>query len=154
VHTHGRMTEKKLEDDDLKNAVYCCLFHNPVCGNSWTVRWQESWCEMCCSDVIVERGKGVCRSNRKRLDQYKALRIGTSHVNIVRRKHDTTFIQRSILKSIKPREKNDLHDHLQGLSYLDRSTETLHLKGSHMLVVIVCQNPFIQCKVCDGTSPV
>jgi hypothetical protein len=34
VHTHGRMTEKKLEDDDLKNAVYCCLFHNPVCGNS------------------------------------------------------------------------------------------------------------------------
>jgi hypothetical protein len=32
---------------------------------------------------------------------------------------------------------------VQGLSYLDRSTKTLHLKGTHVLPVIVCQSPFI-----------
>ena len=32
---------------------------------------------------------------------------------------------------------------VQGLSYLDRSTKTLHLKGTHVLPVIVCQSPLI-----------
>jgi hypothetical protein len=32
---------------------------------------------------------------------------------------------------------------VQGLSYLDRSTKTLHLKGTHVLPVIVWQSPFI-----------
>jgi hypothetical protein len=31
---------------------------------------------------------------------------------------------------------------VQGLSYLDRSTELLYLKGPHVLPVIVCQIPF------------
>jgi hypothetical protein len=40
-------------------------------------------------------------------------------------------------------KKNDLRYHLQGLPYLDRSTELLHLKRPHMLPVIVCQSPLI-----------
>ena len=32
---------------------------------------------------------------------------------------------------------------LEGLSYLDRSTEPLHLKGPHVLTIIVCHLPFI-----------
>jgi len=44
---------------------------------------------------------------------------------------------------IEERERK-IAKRLLGLSYLDRSTEPLHLKGPHVLPVIVCQSSFIQ----------
>ena len=54
------MTEKNLEDDELKNAVHC--YRQALAQPSLRELLnrsleKKSWREIVCSDVIVERGK-------------------------------------------------------------------------------------------------
>jgi len=57
----------------------------------------------------------------------------------VHRKHAYNDLTSKVQSSVKKKR----HSRPSVRTIYDRSTETLHLKGSHMLSVIVCQNPLL-----------